>query len=236
MALTSNLRNPLIKRLHTFITPNDYRTLANSNFRNEPNKAKIKFILKEGQPTYSELFHYATTIESAVCCICNSDISVEGEETVVEDLTKRLKSSSLAYFLTRHEVDRSCPLINNFGGSHDAFIFDSENLRKTLKPEHFDEINYVQNTPGIEAVLTIFFIEKLHYFIQNPCYQIKLIHHHNSNVREWEKLGKKPIGYTSTVSLDYPGVQCRYMIHPQHLNLGRTPLDPIAQQPTTNNL
>ena len=39
----------------------------------------------------------------------------------------------MCYFLTRHESDNTKPLIDKFGGSHDAFIFKSDILKKKIR-------------------------------------------------------------------------------------------------------
>jgi hypothetical protein len=72
----------------------------------------------------------------------------------------------------------SSPLINNYHGSHDSFIFKSPLLIKNI-----DNLNFYQNIWGSEAKL----LETIYNSgikILNPCYQIKIVHLHKSQVRE----------------------------------------------------
>ena len=159
-------------------------------------------------------FIYSSKLENRICCLCNSDIEFKIKN---RSLLDRLNNNNLIYFLTRREVDGSKYLIDNFGGSHDAFIFHSNRLKKNIANKDLSFINYIQNTSGIEALLTIFFIEKLKYKIKNPCFQIKLIHHHKSNIRLWQKKENKPIGYTSKLpKKNYSNgeIHCKYIISP----------------------
>jgi hypothetical protein len=119
------------------------------------------------------------------------------------------------FFITRHEHDNSKPLIENFVGSHDAFIFTGNSLKKKILDKDLNNINYTQNTLGIEALLSLFFIEELKYKIYNPCYEIKLTHHHKSNYRTYSD---KPIGYTSTYKHDGKDIIWnKYIISPSTL-------------------
>jgi len=212
--LASNLGKPFINKIHLFISRKDYEKFLNSAYVNHANYNKIVFIFFESQPTYKDLFLYCSSFEQIIFCICNSDIEfVINEENY--KLLNNLNNNKLSYFLTRYEHDGTCPLINNFGGSHDAFIFNSTILKNAINDKDLNYINYIQNTPGIEALLTIFFIENLGYNLLNPCHQIKLIHHHKSNIRLWTANGKPPVGYTWTSPISgYPGVHNTYMIKP----------------------
>jgi hypothetical protein len=211
--LASNLEKSFINKVHLFITTKDYEKILKSDFVNHPKYNKITFKIFEVQPTYKDLFLYCSSFEQIIFCICNSDIEfVINEENY--KLFNNLNNDKLSYFLTRHEHDGSCYLINEFGGSHDAFIFNSTILKNSIEGKDLNYINYIQNTSGIEALLTIFFIEKLVYKLLNPCHQIKLIHHHKSNVRLWES-GKLPVGYTWPTPLSgCSGVYNKYMTRP----------------------
>ena len=212
--LASNLGKPFINKIHLFISKKDYENFLNSSYVNHTNYNKIVFKIFEVQPTYKELFLYCSSFEQIIFCICNSDIEFFIKEENYK-LLNNLNNNKLSYFLTRYEHDNTSPLINNFGGSHDAFIFNSTILKNSIEGKNLDYINYIQNTPGIEALLTIFFIEKLGYKLLNPCHQIKLIHHHKSNVRLWSSNNKPPVGYTWPTNIPgYHGVHNKYMIKP----------------------
>lgn len=204
-ALHQNLNKSYVKCMHLFVEECDYHRIIQHD--------KIKWVKFEGQPKYPDLFNYASQLEDKICCICNSDIELNIEKI---ELLEPLYHNKLIYFLTRHEYNMTCPLITHFGGSHDAFIFHSDTLR-SLNID-FSYIDYIQNTNGIEALLTIFFIEQLKYKILNPCFQIVLVHHHTSQVRLWANHEKKIVGYTHPTSLNVNwGVHNKYMIYPCRL-------------------
>ena len=212
--LSSNLQKPFINKVHLFISSKDYEKFLNFDYVNHPNYNKIIFKIFEVQPTYKDLFLYCSSFEQTIFCICNSDIEFFINEENYK-LIDYLNDGNLSYFLTRHEEDEKCPLINNFGGSHDAFIFNSTILKNAIEDKDLNYINYIQNTPGIEALLTIFFIENLGYKLLNPCHQIKLIHHHKSNVRLWESKNNSSVGYTWPTQLEgSSGIYNKYMIEP----------------------
>lgn len=218
-ALNNNLNKEFVKCIHLFIEEKNYELFKNSIFITHNKYNKLKLVKFEGQPTYPDLFRYGSELENKICCICNSDIEFSIENNNVR-LLEQLYNDKTIYFLTRHEYDMSHPLIKQFGGSHDAFIFYSNILRSAIDNIDFSFINYIQNTSGIEALLTIFFIDQLNYKILNPCFQIKLIHHHQSQVRLWNRTptGQKIVGYTHPTPLNVKwGTHNKHMIYPCRL-------------------
>lgn len=212
--LLENLNNNFINNIHLFMEIKDSDIFLKSEFINNPNYNKIIIVNFNNQPKYPDLFIYSSKIKNKICCISNSDIRISIENNYL-NLLDRLYNNKLIYFLTRHESDLSCPLINNFGGSHDAFIFHSDTVYYDIINLDLSSIDYKQNTSGIEALLTLFFIETLNYKIMNPCYQIKLIHYHKSQYRSWQKFDNKIVGYTyPTLIPGYPGIYNKYMIYP----------------------
>jgi hypothetical protein len=212
-ALNLNLLNEKISEIHLFITNEDHLKLKSDlNLRmNLPNIEKIKLIISDKQPTYFDLFGYAAFIENKYICICNSDIEVKINNDGYHLLSRYLLNTNCIFFITRNEVDGTRGLIDSFCGSHDAFIFHSDMLKSKI--DLLSDLNYIQNTQGIEAILTIIFIEKLRYYIYNPCYQIPIVHHHSSNSRPW-KVSDNCVGYTSKNKLNLSGVHNSYMIYP----------------------
>lgn len=217
--LNKNLNKDFVKKIHLFILKTDCDLFIKSIFITHKNYNKITLVIFEGQPKYPDLFKYGSQLKDKICCICNSDIEFIIENTDIR-LLEELYNNKVIYFLTRHEYDMSYPLIINFGGSHDGFIFHSNTLHNTIGNIDFSFINYKQNTSGIEALLTIFFIEQLNYKILNPCLQIKLIHHHQSHVRIWNRIGieQKIVGYTHPTPIrSDSGVHNKHMIYPCRL-------------------
>ena len=212
LCLFKNLNNQLINKIHLFITENDSNTFKISLFNKHENREKIVLLVLNHQPTYPELFSYAYNLKDIICCICNSDIEIVFEDT---NILPKLNNENIIYFLSRYEYDMSCPQITNFQGSHDAFVFHSDTLKLNIENKDMKFIHYIQNTSGIEALLTIYFIELLKYKIFNPCWQIKLIHHHKSNIRLWINQRKPPVGYTAVSPIrNAHGIHNKYIINP----------------------
>jgi len=216
LCLKKNLFSEFINNIHIFITQKDYNTFLQSNFITNKNYKKLFFIIHDNQPSYSELFTYSSKLDNKICCICNSDIEITIQNNNIL-LLDMLRNTKKIFFITRYESNGSSYLIDNFGGSHDAFIFHSNTLFKNLVNMSLNFIDYIQNTSGIEAILTIFFIEKLNYIVENPCFQIKIIHHHESNIRQWQQInGNKIVGYTSpTPNNNNWGIHNKHMIYPK---------------------
>jgi hypothetical protein len=213
LTLENNLNNTLINKIHLYITEIDYNRFIISDFKDNINYYKIVFIVKNYQPKYKELFTFSSTFDNKIICICNSDIEFDIANSEIFN-----KVDNNIFFLTRHECDNSKPLIDNYGGSHDAFIFNSNILKNKIENKDLSYIDYIQNTPGIESLLTIFFTENLNYYILNPCYEIKLIHNHTSSYRTYN--GSKPIGHTWPHRLGgiYANtIWCKYMYYPCRL-------------------
>lgn len=209
----SNLSKDFIKKLNIFISQEDFLKF-NEIFKNNLYFNKVNSIIFNRQPTYKDLFLYSINIKNKIICICNSDIEFKINE---EDLylLDKLKNKKNIFFITRHENENNKPLIDNYIGSHDAFIFHSDTLKKNS--DNFDNIDYKQNTLGIEAILILFFKENLNYELFNPCYQIKLIHNHLSKYRTYNKY--KIIGYVYSNKINKErykdAIHCKYLILPK---------------------
>ena len=81
--------------------------------------------------------------------------------------------------MTRYEHDMTCPLITGYGGSHDAYIFNSKYLNDSIINEH---THFYQNFPGIETHIIKTFCDN-GFKVFNPCKQIKIVHLHKTNLR-----------------------------------------------------
>jgi hypothetical protein len=215
LSILSNLALEFVKEIHLFISFNDLKLFKEDmDYVDNINIGKVRFLISEIQPTYSMLFTYGSNLKDEICCICNTDIELQITERNTYLFYKYLTGSKTIFFLTRHESDGTRPLIDGFCGSHDAFIFHSDTLRETLAAADLSKLDHVQNTHGIEAIMTIYFIEELRYMIYNPCIQLKIVHHHLSNIRDWRKDRPIAVGYTSPNKLELDGVHCSYMLYP----------------------
>jgi hypothetical protein len=118
--------------------------------------------------------------------ITNADIFLyECDNNLLENVI----NTNTAYALTRYEYNMSCPLINNYQGSHDCYIFNSKFIDDKIINEN---TNFYQNFNGIETRI-IKSLCDCGLKVYNPCYQIKIIHLHYSGIRnhgEWIGLHK----------------------------------------------
>jgi hypothetical protein len=170
--LNKNLKNDLIEKIHLYIDDNESLEYILSL-----NNDKINIISVGYKPLYSDLFSYAlTNLQNKICMITNSDIFIlECDKSILN----YLDDSNTVFALTRYEYDLSSPLIDNYQGSHDCFIFKSlVNFINNL-----ENIKHVQHVWGSENVV-LYELAKSNIKIYNPCYQIKIIHLHKSDLRE----------------------------------------------------
>lgn len=177
-ALKRNIESPYIETIHLFIDDiNSYNKLS-SIFQEYIDNGKIIIVSAgNGMAIYYDFFNYGINkLAGKICMVSNSDIYIH---TCDMNLLSILKENSV-YALTRHEYDLSCPLINEYHGSHDSFIF-----RAPLNIS-IDNFKFPQNVWGSEAkLLDLLYNQGI--TIQNPCRQIKIVHLHQSNIREHDR-------------------------------------------------
>jgi len=172
-SLKKNIKSDLITKIHLYVdTDNDLDIIKGLK-----NNEKIYIIEIGHQPLYSDFFEYASNnLKNEICMISNSDIYLY--ECNI-DCLNRLDNNIFA--LTRYEYDMSSPLIDKYEGSHDSFIFRSP-LNINL-----DNIRHVQNVWGSEnSVIDNLFDHG--YQVFNPCYQIKIVHLHESQLRNEDRI------------------------------------------------
>lgn len=168
--LKYNIENPLIEKIHLFLDDEDAH-----NYIQHINSNKIKIIEIGKKPLYSDLFAYANNnLQNKICMITNSDIYLKECDLQILNAV----NYNTVYALTRYEHDMSCPLIQKYQGSHDSFIF-----RSPLSNSFIDKVQHVQHVWGSENVL-LYELAKANILIYNPCYQIKIVHLHKSDLRE----------------------------------------------------
>jgi hypothetical protein len=173
--LLKNIDSVYIEKIHLFV--DDYDALEKLNcITNNSNKIKIIEIGKK--PKYVDFFKYINeNIKDKICMISNADIYLHECDMNLLDL---LNSNKQVYGLTRYEHNLTHPLIDNYGGSHDSYIFNSKYLNN-IDLEN-EDINFYQNFPGIESHILRFF-HTMNFKLLNPCYQIKIVHLHETNLR-----------------------------------------------------
>ena len=176
-ALLKNLECHNIEMIHLFVDDNEALGKLNS-ITNNSNKIKIIEIGKK--PKYISFFKYILeNLQDKICMISNADIYLHECDMKLIEL---LKDNKQVYALTRYENDMSHPLIDDYGGSHDSYIFNSKYL-KDINLEDQD-INFYQNFPGIETHILRYFSNN-GFQALNPCKQIKIVHLHETNLRNY---------------------------------------------------
>jgi hypothetical protein len=176
-ALLKNVASESVEKIHLFVDNEDAVQLL-GNITNNSDKICIISIGK--QPMYYDFFNYILThLPNHICMITNADIYLH---TTNDDLINRLVTERYVYALTRYEEDMSHTLIDNLFESYDCYIFNSAFLHESILDKN---LQYYQNSLGIETrVVTSFFNNGFKPL--NPCYQLKIVHLHKSNLRNYK--------------------------------------------------
>lgn len=176
-ALLKNIESEYVEKVHLFVDNEEAVKLLNVLTNNSD---KIHIISVGKQPLYYDFFNYILThLPNDICMITNADIYLH---TVNSDLINQLVTEKNVYALTRYEADMSHKLIDNMFESYDCYIFNSAFLNRSILDEN---IQYYQNSLGIETrVINAFFNNGFNPL--NPCYQLKIVHLHNSNLRNYK--------------------------------------------------
>jgi len=178
-ALINNLNSHIIEKIYLFIDDNDTLEKLNEIKSSNINSHKIISINIKHQPTYHDFFNYIlNNLPNNICMISNSDIYLHSYDI---NLLNLLTYEKYCYALTRYEYDMTYPLINYDCGSHDCYIFNSKYLDHRIICEN---TNFKQNLIGIETRIIKSFCE-LRYKVFNPCKQIKIVHLHKTNLRNY---------------------------------------------------
>jgi hypothetical protein len=178
-SLYHNINSTLVEKIHLFVDDDEALQSLN-NIITLTSTDKINVISVGKKPAYSDLFAYAqNNLQNKICMVTNSDIFIHEYDTRV--INKLSSNNNLCYSLTRYEQDLTCPLINNYCGSHDCFIFNSP-----INNLNIDKISHVQYNWGSENIV-IYEIKNCCLEVFNPCYQIKIVHLHSSELREYSR-------------------------------------------------
>lgn len=177
--LVNNIASQFVEKIHLFIDDNE-DLIRLKELTNESEKVVV--ISVGIKPKYNDFFNYILdNLENKICMITNSDIFLS---EVNNKVIKELENEKNMYALTRYEYDMSHPLIDNYCGSHDCYIFNSKFINKNIINEH---TNFYQNFPGIETHIIKNFCDN-GFRVFNPCKQIITIHLHKTQLRnhgEW---------------------------------------------------
>ena len=148
LTLIKNLESPFIKKIHLFIE-DEYSLSILDNIINNNNQYnnKIIKIMFNKQPMYSDFFKYSfDNLKEEIIMISNSDIYLD--KCDINILTKYILDNNNVFSLTRFENENYKPLIDNYEGSHDAYIFKSP-----LNNDIYIRSNFTQNNWGSENLV-----------------------------------------------------------------------------------
>ena len=175
-ALLNNINSPYIEKIHLFLDDEE----ALEKLRSITNSNKIEIISVGKKPKYKDIFEYIIyNVQNKICMITNADIYLAECD---QELIQRLHNTKTGYAITRHEWDMSHHLIDNYGGSHDCYIFHSNFITKNIVDS--PHTIYDQNIPGIEThIISSLLDEGLTMY--NPCHQIKIVHLHRCGLRQY---------------------------------------------------
>lgn len=168
--LYNNINNNNICKIHLYVDNND--ALNKAIQLNKNNKLYIINIGK--QPLYSDMFEYAIdNLKDEIVMICNSDVYL-----YKCDLNVLSKLRSNVYALSRHERNLKCTVYG--APSYDAFIFYPKYLNKNI----LKNTQHVQNIIGADNSIINNIID-LNLNLYNPCFEIMIIHLHDSDLRTY---------------------------------------------------
>ena len=164
----THFRNANIKGVHLLGTKSD-ETYFKTLFPN------AKYHVVPHQPTYGMILEYANSLTpNTLVCICNTDIEIGAFDPTILNRV----NNEVLLALTRHNVfdGRTDDYqIQNYGGSHDAFI-----TQLPLSRISYRRLNFKQNLFGAENVL-MFEFRSVGYTLKNPCKQLPVYHHHKDD-------------------------------------------------------
>jgi hypothetical protein len=178
-ALRANLSHPRVESVVLFVRGPDARArLATLNL---PHREKLVELHWDTQPKQKDYFRYCNeSLAGKLCFILCADDLLDDDFAVL-DGELRSDDPQEVYALTRHEDDGTCPLIDDFQGSHDGFLF-----RSPLTQIDLEAFDFFQFNPGSDNVI----LEHLYargYQLSNPCRRLKIIHLHRTKHREGDQ-------------------------------------------------
>ena len=126
--IKNNIKKDFIKKINLIITEEDNKKFQEENFLDINYTNKLNIIIYNNKPTYKYLIELIKNINNKIVCICNSDIEIF---LINHKILNKLDDTN-CFFLTRHEDHNNKPLIDNYLGSHDAFIVKSDILKNKI--------------------------------------------------------------------------------------------------------
>lgn len=207
--LARNLASPAVSAVHLLVQDEeslaDLHQQVIPRLASPLHRMKLRPVLfhqAPKQPLYSDLFDYANEeLDKRVVMVCNADIhlptSPQGptppsafhqrrpfpvDRLVAEIRQPDPRSNQKRVFaLTRYESEHTmdAPLIDDYRGSHDAFIFESP-LPRSFPPC----VAHQQNCYKAENIV-IHELRRAGLAVTNPCLDAQLFHLHEADLRQW---------------------------------------------------
>lgn len=190
--LSHNIANPLIDNIYLIVDS------LKINFYDFDQSEKVEKVVYPERPTYSYLFELANTkvTSDGITIVSNSDIYFDDHGL---SLIKDYLQPETCYALSRWERE-SDGTVNLFdrADSQDSWIF-----KGPIK--HIDNCNFTMGRPGCDNAICER-IEAAGYMIQNPSRDIKSIHVHKSNIRNYiysDQRVEQPYKFIPPANLEY---------------------------------
>lgn len=225
-----NLNNPIIEKIHILVEKQEDIQYYTDLIQKYTHRADYTFHVFGKQPLYADLVRYVndTIPPNKIVCIQNSDVYFSHD--IQPDFLKEAVKEDTVVTLTRHEEqnpatsvfhhnadcnETTCPLIYNYMGSHDSFLF------RTPVPTDFPykNVEVPQNIFGGEAVFLKAWKDTGKKLI-NPCFDIKIIHKHNQRVyfKEYQTIADGYLANANPIApKDRPDIEAKLKtIFPSH--------------------
>ncbi|RNF01029.1 hypothetical protein TraAM80_07272 [Trypanosoma rangeli] len=155
-------------------------------FPSKEMRRKIIPVLRdEVQPTYADLFQHANQLlRGELTMICNADVYLPQAGASVQELRKLFDGNPdrhVAVALTRYESEHrgDAPLIEDYRGSHDAFI-----IRPPTEAAFIEGVRHPQNCYKAENIV-LYELQRHGYVVVNPCRSFMIVHRHAADLRQW---------------------------------------------------
>lgn len=163
------------------------------------NATKIQFEKSNTNPTYRDLFQFASdNLQNKLAFIVNSDNFLgEGFDRI--NMTFWRMAPNVTYALTRHALPNAppgckmgprgyCDHKDSYYDSHDGFLFY---INRPFPEVFLKELSFPSHACGSENVVIWTFQKKLNFKVANPCRRLDLYHNHCTELRAPDKVRTK---------------------------------------------
>lgn len=188
--LQSNLNHPKVAAIHLlYYHPATIRHYSTLNLQNSH---KLVLHLTKKDPTVGTNLKYIQKyLANKTVMILHQDNELgEGWDTYID--ADMIRNERLMYALTRHiKINNStansylsktsCNRGVKYHGSHDVFFFYSDRL---FPEAMIKALDISPSSIGMENLSMWYFRAIMNYTVINPCWKLKVYHHHQVPIRE----------------------------------------------------